>query len=145
MKTPTVSQFPTHFQALAEKLSPRTYLERNGNRLERILCKCGVPIRSWEDVGPPETRRLGGGTTQVIHRVAFVPSGAYREVELAMTDGSKHVTAVCSTCAGRTDAEFWTRVYLCDVAQWIENGASPEHPLLIDRLPTTVIRVTHGG
>ena len=74
-------------------------------------------------VGDPKYQWEEGGKTIMLAILA--PTSSYDELTIEFTDGSAHVTPVCTKCKREIHSKTkLEELYIADVAQWIKEGAN---------------------
>ena len=112
-----------------------------GLGLVAVQCRCcGTPIGGHGPIGDGKVRR--DGPKPVLEQpVGFRWFANYREVDIRMEDGGRHVGNACADCAERlwADADLLARFCETDLAQWRSEGATITARM--DRRPVRVLRI----
>lgn len=112
-----------------------------GRGLVELRCRvCGTAIGRQMPVGAQRTRRVGNQTF-IETDMQFAYLAAYREVEIAMEGGGRHIGNACASCAERLEREpeLLARFYETDLTQWRSEGH--QITATMDRTPKRVTRV----
>lgn len=92
-----------------------TVLRDTDGEIYQVKCPgCSKTIRALTPVGKPQAREVNG-KTQLVTSVQLVPLPIYREVELVLDAGGRHITRACKKCAQSKDVVFWDEVYHQDM------------------------------
>jgi hypothetical protein len=122
------------------KLSPeqqaysREYIRKHPkfNITDAVLCKCcGEQIAGWIDDDRFDETRVIGGKPMLMRRMLFARYNSYKEIEIEMKDGGKHVTQLCRACLKGMDESKLNAIYVADLVQFARGG--PVTTSLIER------------
>lgn len=124
-----------------EPLTPAFATYTRGTGLTELRCRCcGTVIGRMLPVGTQKVRRVKNQTFVDTH-LQFAHLANYREVEVEMEGGGRHIGNACADCVPKLgDAEMLARFYETDLAQWRDEGGA-ELPLLLRAAkPVRVVR-----
>ena len=109
--------------------------------LQEVVCRvCGTIIGKIMPVGDSTIRRMKNHT--IIETMAqFAYTASYREVDILMEDGGRHVGNACAECASKLSTDSGLLASFCetDLAQWRSEGITITERM--DRRPVKVLRV----
>lgn len=124
-----------------EPLTPSfaTFDRKRGMVELRCRC-CGTVIGKPAAIGEQTVRRIKNQTFIETH-VQFQYLANYREVDIAVEGGGRHVGNACAACAEalKKDAGLLARFCETDLVQWRSEGV--KITALMDRRPVAVLRV----
>jgi hypothetical protein len=87
-----------------------------------VLCKgCGEPLITTVEVEDLRETQRGKGHTTTTKYLTQAATPAYRVVTLGMSDGSKHQTPMCETCARDPNTD-WQAIYTADTERLRQLG-----------------------
>lgn len=114
----------------------KDYLTFKHGQLWEVRCKgCGAPIKKMMAADNELITDVDGQRTRV-RRMVLMALGSYREIEIAFSDGSKHITCLCADCVETVDLQ---QIHDADMEQLRSEGFS--HPVLEKRRPVGINRV----
>lgn len=103
---------------------PKPYAKMERGGITELACSlCDAVIAKWMPSGQQTIRRKGTQTF-IQDPMVFSYLANYREVELEMDDGSKHVTNLCESCMPKLSNGdgLLEDLYASDLAQWASEG-----------------------